>query len=227
MTFDSIEFVVFLVSIFVCYYVCPARFRWALLLLGSCYFYVVYVPQYILVLFALILIDYVLAQRIEKASGHTRRLFFLCSIISNIGILFIFKYFNFFNQNVADLAHLVHWNYSPLALRLLLPLGLSFHTFQSLSYVIEVYRGKYPAERHLGVYALYVMFFPQLVAGPIERPAQLLPQLHAVHAFDYDGVVAGLRIMLWGFFKKIVNANRLALLVDFVYAHLEGASAPV
>src|SRR5690606_1098969 len=100
---------------------------------------------------------------------------------------------------------------------ILLPIGLSFHTFQAMSYTIEVYRGYQKAERHFGIYSLYVMFYPQLVAGPIERPQNILPQMHAKHEFKYENVVEGLRLMLWGFFKKIVIADRLAIYVDAVY----------
>ena len=111
----------------------------------------------------------------------------------------------------------LHWNYSLPLLSILLPIGLSFHTFQAMSYTIEVYKGNQKAERHLGIYALYVMFYPQLVAGPIERPQNLLPQFREVHVFEYSRVAAGLRLMLWGFFKKIVIADNIAPLVDRVY----------
>ena len=187
-----------------------------------------FVPKYILILFALIGIDYVMAHAIERSRGKSRHLYLVISIVSNVGILFVFKYFNFFNENISLLAHMLGWNYSIEALRLLLPLGLSFHTFQSLSYVVEVYRGKFKAERHLGVYALYVMFFPQLVAGPIERPQHLLTQLKNL-AIPYSSrnVYEGVRLLTWGFFKKLVIADQVGQSVDFVwnnYAHLPGPS---
>ncbi len=160
---------------------------------------------------------------IERSKGRRRKLFLVISIIVNVGTLFFFKYFNFFNANISSLAGFLRWNYSIQALRIALPLGLSFHTFQSLAYVIEVYRGKYPAERDLGIYALYVMFFPQLVAGPIERPQQLLPQLHDLRGFRESDVVQGLRIMLWGFFKKVVVADSLGIAVDAIYGNLHTA----
>lgn len=230
MTFASISFVIFFPAVVVLYYLWPVlfpgRFRWALLLAASCYFYMAFIPQYILILLAIILIDFVAAQQIAQRSGHARRLFFILSVISNIGILFVFKYFNFFNDNIAVLAQAIHWNYSIESLSLILPLGLSFHTFQSLSYVIEVYRGNYPAERHLGIYALYVMFFPQLIAGPIERPAHLLPQFKVRIRFDIEKVLSGLRLMLWGFFKKVVVADRLAIAVDYVWHHTATVPGP-
>lgn len=219
MLFNSIPFVIFLPLVFFSYWALPGRWRPWLLLAASCYFYMAFVPQYILILFFLITVDYVLAQAMERSAGRARRLYFILSICSNLGVLFLFKYFNFFNENITLLAQALHWNYSLGALSLLLPLGLSFHVFQSLAYIIEVYKGKHPAEKNYGIYALYIMFFPQLVAGPIERPAHLLPQLHAVQTFDYARAVSGLRLVLWGLFKKIVIANNLAPLVDFVYAH--------
>ena len=230
MTFTSIAFAVFFLLMIVGCWLCPPRFRWALLLLGSCYFYAAFVPMYIFVLFFLILADFILAQRIECSQGHRRRVYFILSIVANVGVLFVFKYFNFFNANIFALATLLHWHYSIGALRLLLPLGLSFHTFQSISYVIEVYRGKYLAERHLGVYALYVMFFPQLIAGPIERPAHLLPQLRIITMGGGAQILSGLRLMAWGFFKKLVIADRLARVVDHVYGqvpHMPGPSIAV
>lgn len=139
------------------------------------------------------------------------------SIISTCLVLFAFKYFNFFNSNFAFIAKTLGLNYPIGVLEVILPVGLSFHTFQSLSYVIEVYRGKQKAEHHFGIYSLYVMFYPQLVAGPIERPQNLLPQFYEKHYFEYDRVTDGLKLILWGLFKKIVIADRLAVIVNQVY----------
>ncbi len=226
MTFISIAFVVFFVAIVVAYYLCPQRYRWALLLLGSCYFYAAFVPKYIFVLFFIILVSFILAKQIEQSSGKKKQVLFIASVFLTIGVLFIFKYFNFFNENVGALASALNWNYSIESLSILLPLGLSFHTFQTISYLIEVYRGNYPAERHLGHYSLYVMFFPQLVAGPIERPSHLLPQFKKVVSFDKNNIFSGLRLMAWGFFKKIVIADRLAVSVNYIYANITDVSGP-
>ena len=226
MTFISLSFVVFFVGITVAYYLCPHRFRWALLLAGSCYFCAAFVPKYIFILFFIILVDFVLARWMERTEGATKRILLIAGVVVTVGVLFVFKYFNFFNENIIALAQALQWNYSIGALSFLLPLGLSFHTFQSVSYLIEVYRGNYPAERHLGIYALYVMFFPQLVAGPIERPAHLLPQFKKAVSFDTGNVLSGLRLMLWGFFKKIVIADRLALSVNYVYANIAAVPGP-
>ena len=224
MTFTSIAFLVFFIAIVVGYYVCPHRFRWALLLLGSSYFYMAFVPKYIFILFFLIIVDFFFAKQFENMQGRGKRNLFIASLVVNVGVLFVFKYFNFFNENVSSLARALHWNYSIEALALILPLGLSFHTFQSISYLIEVYRGTYPAERHVGVYALYVMFFPQLIAGPIERPAHLIPQLTKAVSFEMGNLGSGLRLMAWGYFKKLVIADRLAVYVNAVYADVASAS---
>ena len=224
MTFVSVAFLFFFVGITAGYYLCPSRFRWAWLLLGSCLFYAAFVPKYIFVLFFLIGVDFFFAKQFDKTQGAGKKGLFIVSLVVNIGVLFVFKYFNFFNENISALASALHWNYSIEALALILPLGLSFHTFQSLSYLIEVYRGKYPAERHLGIYALYVMFFPQLVAGPIERPAHLIPQLTRDVSFEVGNLGSGLRLMAWGYFKKLVIADRLAVFVNYVYADIASAS---
>ncbi len=226
MLFNSISFLIFFPVVFFLYFALPGRARPWLILAASCYFYMAFVPKYILILFFLIVVDYTLGIAIERFPER-KKPFFVLSIMSNLGMLFLFKYFDFFRANVEALASLLNWNYSLGALQLALPLGLSFHIFQSLSYIIEVYKGRYKAERNFSTYALYVMFFPQLVAGPIERPQHLLPQLKAVHAFDYARVVSGMKLMLWGFFKKIVIANPLARSVDFVYANLDSADGSI
>jgi len=217
MLFNSLEFMVFFPVVTALYFVLPHRCRWALLLTASCVFYMAFVPVYILILAATTVIDYYAALWIEASTGKRKKRFLIVSIVSTCSFLFVFKYFNFVNGNLAELARRLDWNYPIESLAIILPIGLSFHTFQSLSYVIEVYWGRQKAERHLGLYALYVMFYPQLVAGPIERPSNLLPQFREVHRFDYQQVTGGLKRMAWGLFKKVVIADRLALAVHRVY----------
>lgn len=166
-----------------------------------------------------ITVDYFLAFLIDSHEGVRRKLFLIGSILTNIGILFFFKYFNFFNENITSIANALHFNYSPTLLSFVLPLGLSFHVFQSLSYVVEVYRKNYTPEKNFLTYALYVMFFPQLVAGPIERPHHLLPQLAAHHMFDMVKARKGLERMLWGFFKKLVIADQIAQIINPLFAN--------
>ena len=188
-----------------------------MLLAASCYFYMAFVPIYILILGFTIVIDYYAGIFIENASGSKRKLFLTISLIANIGVLAIFKYYNFLNDNFSFLMQGFGLENPIPYLSILLPVGLSFHTFQAMSYTIEVYRGHEKAERHFGIYALYVMFYPQLVAGPIERPQNLLYQFRQKFDFDYARVTSGLRLMLWGLFKKVVIADRLAVAVDLVY----------
>ncbi len=176
-----------------------------------------FVPIYILILGFTIVIDYFAGIYIENAEGKRRKLFLILSLIANIGVLAVFKYYNFLNHNFSFLMHGFGLSNPIPYLSILLPIGLSFHTFQAMSYTIEVYRGRQKAERHFGIYSLYVMFYPQLVAGPIERPQNLLHQFREKYDFDYDRVTSGLRLMAWGLFKKVVIADRLAIVVDTVY----------
>jgi len=176
-----------------------------------------FVPVYLLVLAMTIFIDYFAAIKIDESEDRKRRYWFWLSIIFTCLILFFFKYYDFFTWNFNKVSGFLGSDLTMSALHLLLPIGLSFHTFQSLSYVIEVYRRKQKPERHFGIYSLYVMFYPQLVAGPIERPQNLLHQFHEKHNFKYDNVTSGLRLMAWGMFKKVVIADRLAQFVSPVY----------
>ena len=217
MLFNSLEFVGFFLIVTSLFFVLPHKYRWLLLLLSSCYFYMDFIPIYILVLAFTIVIDYFAGILIERATGAKRKWYLRMSIVANIGILGFFKYFNFFNDNISFVLKLFNFTNPVSDLSFILPIGLSFHTFQAMSYTIEVYRGNQKAERKFGIYALYVMFYPQLVAGPIERPQNVLHQFYEPKKFDYDRVVAGLKIVLWGFFKKLVIADRLSIYVNAVY----------
>ncbi|KIC90168.1 MBOAT family protein [Flavihumibacter sp. ZG627] len=221
MLFNSIEFVFFFIIVTGLYFLLPHKYRWFLLLAASCYFYMAFVPVYLLILAFTIVVDYFAGIYIENSSGHKRKLLLIASLVANIGVLAVFKYYNFINDNITHiLGNFGIPNNIPY-LQILLPIGLSFHTFQAMSYTIEVYRGNQPAERHFGIYSLYVMFYPQLVAGPIERPQNLLHQFYTKHRFDYNNVVSGLRLMLWGFVKKLFIADRLAIYVNAVYGNPE------
>jgi D-alanyl-lipoteichoic acid acyltransferase DltB (MBOAT superfamily) len=217
MLFNSLAFLVFFPLTTAVYFALPHRARWMWLLACSAFFYASFIPKYLLVLAAVIVIDYVSGLGIEGSAGRRRKVLLGVSLASNLGILAAFKYFDFFNDNLRVLAAALHWNYSLETLGWALPVGLSFHTFQSMAYTIEVYRGRFKAERHVGIFALYVLFYPQLVAGPIERPAHLLPQFRVTQRFDAERTFSALRLMLWGLFKKIVIADRMAILVDLVY----------
>lgn len=226
MLFNSLEFIGFFVIITSLFFVVPHKYRWFLLLLSSCYFYMDFMPVYILILGFTIVIDYFAGIFIGKSEGKKRKLYLTLSIIANIGILGFFKYFNFFNDSVSSLIGLFGFTNPIPDNSFPLPIGLSFHTFQAMSYTIEVYKGKQKPEKKFGIYALYVMFYPQLVAGPIERPQNIIHQFHKPQVFNYDRVVAGLKIMLWGFFKKLVIADRMGTYVNAVYNNPYHHSAP-
>ena len=217
MLFNSIHFVIFFFFVTIAYFAAPHKYRWFLLLASSCYFYMYFVPVYILILGFTIVIDYFAGIYLEQTKGRRKKMFLVASLIANIGVLAIFKYYNFFNDNLTLLLHGAGFQNPVPYLSILLPVGLSFHTFQAMSYTIEVYRGNQPAERNFGIYSLYVMFYPQLVAGPIERPQNLLHQFYEKHYFEYPQVRKGFKLILWGMFKKLVIADRLAIYVNAVY----------
>jgi len=235
MLFNSIQFLIFFIVVTLAYFSLSWRGRWILLLASSCYFYMVFKPVFILILFGTIVIDYYAGIWIAKTEDKKQKtLLLIISLISNIGILAFFKYYDFGRDSVNQILNLAHLRsiIPPLerlipdtisqwmvngAGRVILPIGLSFHTFQAMSYTIEVYRGNQTAEKHFGIYALYVMFYPQLVAGPIERPQNMLHQFHANFKYDFELVKSGLLQMAFGLFKKIVIADRLAEVVNHVY----------
>lgn len=220
MLFNSIEFLIFFPLVTLIYFLLPHRYRWLHLLIASCVFYMFFIPVYIFILIFTIIIDYFAGILIENASGPRRKLFLIMSLVANIGVLAIFKYYNFFINNINGLLHGLHIATHDLPLlSIILPIGLSFHTFQAMSYTIEVFRGHQMAERHFGVYSLYVMFYPQLVAGPIERPQNLLWQFRKEHFFNYENAASGMRLMAWGMFKKVVIADRIAIIVNAIYDH--------
>lgn len=217
MLFNSFHFLFFFIIVTTLYFLIPQKKRWLLLLLSSCYFYMAFLPIYIFILGFTIVVDYFAAIYIENSKGKQRKLFLICSLIANLSILCVFKYYNFLNANLSFLLHGFALTNPIPYLSILLPIGLSFHTMQAMSYTIEVYRGHQKTERHFGIYALYVMFYPQLVAGPIERPQNLLQQFRKKHHFESERVFEGLKIMIWGLFKKLVIADRLGIYVNSAY----------
>lgn len=222
MLFNSFEyFIFFLIALAVYYCIKPQRVRIIWLIAASAFFYMFFIPKFIIILFVVILIDYLSGIAISKSQKQNRKKIFLgLSITSNLLILFFFKYFNFFIQNLEDLTGGTYYK-----LNIILPIGLSFHTFQSLSYVIEVYRGNYPAERRLDVFALYVLFFPQLVAGPIERPQNVIHQLKEFKHINYQNIFQGLKLISLGLIKKCVVADRIGLYVDDIYSNIHSCNS--
>lgn len=217
MLFNSLQFVLFYIVVTILYFQLRHRGRIWLLLLASSYFYLVFKPIYILILLVTIVVDYFAGIWIAKTEGKKRKWLLILSLISNIGFLAFFKYWNFLNNNLTILLGLmgIHNPLPDYALEL--PIGLSFHTFQAMSYTIEVYRRNQKPEKDFVIYSLYVMFYPQLVAGPIERPQNLLPQFHTNIKYNFENLKAGLMMMAWGLFKKVVIADRLSVMVDYCY----------
>lgn len=217
MLFNSLHFVFFFLLVVPVYFVLPQKYRNLFLLVASCYFYMALIPVYILILAATIIIDYFAGLLIERHSGIRKKVLLLISLIANVGILATFKYLNFFLQQLGWAAGILDLEWETPVWNIVLPVGLSFHTFQAMSYTLEVFKGKQIAERNFINYALYVMFFPQLVAGPIERPQNLLHQFYQNHRPDALRIGEGLKKMLWGFFKKVVVADTFAQLADQVF----------
>ena len=218
MLFNSIDFLVFFPIVVSAYFLLPDRFRWMLLLIASYFFYMYWNPRYAILIALSTLVDFATAIQIGGAERKpVRRAWLFVSLAGNLGLLFTFKYLEFFSANLDRFFESLAMPQRVPELDLLLPVGISFYTFQTLSYTIDVYRGDREPTRHLGKFALYVSFFPQLVAGPIERSTRLLPQFFEKHTFTLTRVRSGLVLMAWGFFKKLVIADRLAIYVAEVY----------
>lgn len=227
MLFNSFRFLVFFPIVFLLYWNLPFRFRKYMLLIASWYFYMCWKPELIVLLLLSTGVDYLCGLGIEKYRSNPRkaRFFLILSLFVNLGLLFFFKYLNFFGETLTAICQMVSIPFTVPTLNILLPVGISFYTFQTLSYTIDIYRGKLQAERDFVTFALFVSFFPQLVAGPIEKASNLLPQLKDEHPFSYDNAAYGLKLMAWGFFKKLVIADRLgALLADPVFENPEAYS---
>jgi len=222
MLFNTIDFAIFLPIVVIIYYLIPNRFRWVFLLAASYYFYMSWKVEYILLIVASTLVDYIGGIRMGKLPDRRSRLpWLILSLCINLGLLFTFKYYNFATENLNLLFRKVGLSSELPMMKVLLPVGISFYTFQTLSYSIDVYFGKQKAEKHLGYFALYVSFFPQLVAGPIERFSRLAPQFRLRHRLSYDHVANGLRLILYGLFIKMVIADNISGIVDQVYAQPE------
>lgn len=218
MLFNTVSFIIFFLIVLTLYYFLPRKYTWIMLLIASLYFYMCWRWQYIFLLFFPATIDFFVARTIEDTPEKKKKKgLLLISIFTNLGLLFYFKYYNFFVDSFNTVATAMDSNFLINSAKIILPVGISFYTFQSISYTVEVYRGHIKAERHFGRFALFVSYFPQLVAGPINRPQILLPQLKNLEPLQAKNFIAGGRQMLWGLFKKIVVADRLAVFVNIVY----------
>ncbi len=212
MNFNSIQFLLFYPIVAVLNFVIPRKYRWIPLLIASYYFYMTWSAKLIFLILFTTAVSYASGLLIEKKPKQ-KTIWMVISVVASLSVLFFFKYYNFVAGTIGGFFG------ADLTLQLILPVGISFYTFQTLSYSIDVYRGRIKAEHNFFYYALFVSFFPQLVAGPIERPDNLLPQLHAEHTFNADDLSIGAKRMLAGFFKKIVVADTVAVYVNAVYNH--------
>ena len=218
MLFNSMTFAVFLLTVFILYHIVPVRFRWVFLLAASYAFYMNLHAAYGLLLLFSTVLTYFLALELEKTPAQTKRkLCLLGGVLPLVAVLLLFKLGAPVIGRINALIGAGRLALQPLTLKILLPAGVSFYFFQSMGYLIDVYRGKIHAERHFGYHALFVSFFPQLLAGPIGRADALLPQLKKERRFDYESVTYGLKLMAWGYFKKLVIADVFAATVNKVY----------
>jgi len=220
MLFNSFSFLAFFTAVVIGYYTAPHRWRWALLLAASTYFYAALNPRYPILLFGIAFVVYRAGLALEEARGAKRKLILAVGVVTPLSMLFLFKYYDFFARSVDAVAGgYGAGGAAPLLPRMgiVVAAGLSFYTFSCVSYLVDVYAGRLPPERHAGRFALYVAFFPKLLAGPIERATPFLSQLSDRVVFDGDRISLGLQLMLWGLVKKVVIADRLATFVDAAY----------
>ncbi|MEO5892983.1 MAG: MBOAT family O-acyltransferase, partial [Ferruginibacter sp.] len=236
MIFTSLSFALFFLIVAILYYVLPGKFRWLWLLLSGLFFYMYSNPAYILVPLFIILITWNAGLKIEQAATPKKaRQFYLLAIIANIGVLVFFKYTNFFTSTAFEFLNfsrqkILHSGeplHNSLLINVIAPLGISYITFQAIGYLIEIKRGNHTAEKHLGHFSTFLLFFPKIVAGPVERAHNFLPQLKQTKVCSYDNVSMGLKLILWGLFKKLVIAERLSIYVSTVFgsaAHHSGIS---
>lgn len=222
MIFNSIQFLVFFPIVILIYFIIPDKFKKLFLLLASCYFYMCWIPEYVLLIAFSTISTYFTGFLIDKTESTKQRKWSLAiNIIVNLGILFVFKYFNFFSSSIQTVLGLLNVNITTVQSTLLLPVGISFYTFHALGYSIDIYRKTIRHERNFINYALFVAFFPQLVAGPIARAKDLIPQLRENHKFEYNRTVIGLRLMLIGMFKKVAIADVIAIYINQVFNNLD------
>ena len=227
MNFNSVEFLIFCPLVIGLYWLLPFRLRKYWLLAASYFFYMYWNPVFVFLLLFSTAVDYFCGMGIEKFRGNrpVMKALLLVSVFMNLGLLFTFKYADFFGESVNALCAAVGIGYRVPALNLVLPVGISFYTFQTMSYTIDVYRGDFPAEKDPITFALYVTYFPQLVAGPIENPRNLIPQLRKEHHLNWEDFTAGARLLMCGFFRKCVVADFCGIYVNQIFNNLENANS--
>ena len=214
MLFNSLTYLLLLTSVFVCYWLLPLRGRLLMIFIASLTFYAFWKIEFLPIMMLSVMIDYWVALAMHGQASRRKKLLLALSLVVNLGLLFYFKYLIFFAENAVGIANLIGFQMDPFVLDIILPLGISFYTFQTLSYTIDVYRGVLKPERNFLVYGCFVTFFPQLVAGPILRASEVIPQLVQRPRFNGADVVIGARRILFGLFLKVVIADNIAPLVD-------------
>src|SRR3989338_4872369 len=215
MLFNSLHYLMFFPLISLCYFRLPQKFRWILLLFGSYYFYMSWKMDYVFIILLSTVVNYVVGLGLQNMHGaQSRKSVLVFGVLFNVSMLVVFKYLDFFSGVLGSVLGNFMLRIDTISLKLLAPIGISFYTFKNISYIVDVYSKKIGAVRHVGIFALYVSFFPQLIAGPIERAKTLVPKFFETHVFDYVGALKGLKLVLWGFTKKIVVADRLAIVVN-------------
>ena len=217
MNFNSLEYVLFLPITVVLYFVLPKKIKNPMLLLASYCFYMCWEPLYALLMLFSTAATYLCSILIDKKAFGKRKLWLILCLLTNLSILFFFKYYNFTANSISSLFGLFGSSAAVPTLNILLPVGISFYTFQALGYTMDVYRGDVPCEKNFIDYALFVSFFPQLVAGPIERTGNIVPQLKKAHKFSFANLRDGSTLILWGLMKKMVIADNLAVIVNNGY----------
>lgn len=225
MLFNSVAFAFFMPIVFLLYWALPHRFRWMALLAANCWFYMSWDPKYIIVILLTTVVSYFSALFIEKTENKKRKKGILViGVLITLVFLLVFKYTDFALTSVFKVLQLFAIPVQKTTLNLVMPIGISFYTFQMVGYIADVYTGKIKAEHHFGHYALFVSFFPNILSGPIERAANMLPQFKEEKKFIYDDAVYGLRLILLGFLKKMIFADSMSKYVDAVFNHTEGTS---
>ncbi|MBQ7580721.1 MAG: MBOAT family protein [Clostridia bacterium] len=223
MLFNSLSYAIFLPIVFFLFWLSPKKIKWMVLLAASYYYYMSWGIKYCVWIILTTVVSYLCARMIEKRDDEkSKKLFMVLPIVFIIGTLVFFKYFNFLSETVTSVLRAFSLPASDFTLKLIMPLGISFYSFQSVGYIVDVYNGKTPAQKHFGKFALFISFFPHVLSGPIARANDLMPQLEFEKKFDFEQASYGVRQLVWGFYKKVVVSGLCAYVVNGVYDSLEG-----
>lgn len=226
MLFNSFSFPIFLFISIAVYYLIKSKYRIAWLFLCSIYFYFSLKPEYSFIILFAILFNYFVGITINKVSEKNKKWLLILAISVNLALLIGFKYLNFFSNSINDIFIIFKIQFEPFFVKILFPIGISFYTFQNISYLVDIYRKKIEPEEDILIFSVYTMFFPKFISGPIERPDKLIPQFKQEHSFDKQAFNSGILRIIWGLFKKVVVADRIALMVNMVYSHPNEYSSP-